>query len=217
MKPDREDGTMGFGAADDSFGQQSGQRDVDTSRLRDELFLETWELNLNVRVENILAKMGIRLIGDLVQKTEAEMRLTKNFGHCALRSVRESLADRGLSLGMGTIPRWEEEVARRRSVTKDQAHQPIADNVITFEARIAALEALVRRSGGPVTISCCTNIDQFRQVRWPTTLSCVPAIGDRIEGFEWSSNKVAAILRVCGITHAFDRNQQPYLSIELHL
>lgn len=91
--------------------------------------------------------------------------------------------------------------------------EPIAD-ATTLEARLAALEALMRRGAGPVPVSCRTNIDQFRGVRWPDSLMCVPQIGDRIEGR--SDNKVIASLRVCMITHCRDRNGKPYLSIELH-
>lgn len=90
------------------------------------------------------------------------------------------------------------------------------DFIMALDSRIAALEALARRGTEPVTVECRTNIDAFKGMRWPTTLGCVPVIGDRIDGFEWHSNKVVASLRVCGITHSLDRNGKPVLSIELH-
>jgi DNA-directed RNA polymerase subunit alpha len=40
------------------------------------------------------------LIGDLVQKTEAEILATKNFGRKSLNEIKEILTDMGLSLGM---------------------------------------------------------------------------------------------------------------------
>jgi DNA-directed RNA polymerase subunit alpha len=40
------------------------------------------------------------LIGDLVQKTEAEILATKNFGRKSLNEIKELLTDMGLSLGM---------------------------------------------------------------------------------------------------------------------
>ena len=43
---------------------------------------------------------GIKTIGDLVQKTEAEMLKTKNFGRKSLKEIKEILAEMGLSLGM---------------------------------------------------------------------------------------------------------------------
>jgi DNA-directed RNA polymerase subunit alpha len=58
------------------------------------------ELELSVRSFNCLQNAGIKYIGDLVQKTEAEMLKTKNFGRKSLKEIKELLADMGLSLGM---------------------------------------------------------------------------------------------------------------------
>lgn len=58
------------------------------------------ELELSVRSANCLQNANIRTIGDLVQKTEAEMLKTKNFGRKSLKEIKEILAEMGLSLGM---------------------------------------------------------------------------------------------------------------------
>jgi DNA-directed RNA polymerase subunit alpha len=58
------------------------------------------ELELSVRSANCLKHANIRLIGDLVQKTEAEILATKNFGRKSLNEIKELLSEMGLSLGM---------------------------------------------------------------------------------------------------------------------
>ena len=58
------------------------------------------ELELSVRSYNCLKNANIRSIGELVQKTEAEMLKTKNFGRKSLNEIKEILGGMGLSLGM---------------------------------------------------------------------------------------------------------------------
>jgi len=58
------------------------------------------ELELSVRSANCLKYANIKLIGDLVQKTEAEILDTKNFGRKSLNEIKEILAEMGLNLGM---------------------------------------------------------------------------------------------------------------------
>src|SRR5947199_5613881 len=58
------------------------------------------ELELSVRSYNCLKDANIQTIGQLVQKTEAEMLKTKNFGRKSLNEIKEILASMGLSLGM---------------------------------------------------------------------------------------------------------------------
>ncbi|MGQ9922179.1 MAG: DNA-directed RNA polymerase subunit alpha [Desulfobacca sp.] len=73
---------------------------VETSRLNENLFRPVNELELSVRAANCLKNANIRLIGELVQKTEAEMLKTKNFGRKSLNEIKEILSEMGLSLGM---------------------------------------------------------------------------------------------------------------------
>ena len=66
------------------------------------------ELELSVRSANCLKNDNIVYIGDLVQKTEAEMLRTPNFGRKSLNEIKEVLAQMGLHLGM-EIPNWPPE------------------------------------------------------------------------------------------------------------
>jgi DNA-directed RNA polymerase subunit alpha len=58
------------------------------------------ELELSVRSANCLQNAGIEHIWQLVEKSEAEMLKTKNFGRKSLNEIKEILAELGLSLGM---------------------------------------------------------------------------------------------------------------------
>ncbi len=58
------------------------------------------ELELSVRSANCLKNSNIRYIFELVEKTEAEMLKTKNFGRKSLNEIKEILQTMGLSLGM---------------------------------------------------------------------------------------------------------------------
>jgi DNA-directed RNA polymerase subunit alpha len=64
------------------------------------LFRSVDELELSVRSANCLKNADIRYIGELVQKSEAEMLKTKNFGRKSLNEIKEILAEMGLSLGI---------------------------------------------------------------------------------------------------------------------
>jgi DNA-directed RNA polymerase subunit alpha len=74
------------------------------------------ELELSVRSANCLKNDNIIYIGDLVQKTEADMLRTPNFGRKSLNEIKEVLAQMGLHLGM-EISNWPpeniEELAKR--------------------------------------------------------------------------------------------------------
>jgi DNA-directed RNA polymerase subunit alpha len=67
--------------------------------LNPNLFRSVDELELSVRSANCLQNANIRYIGELVQKTEAEMLKTKNFGRKSLNEIKELLTSMGLELG----------------------------------------------------------------------------------------------------------------------
>ncbi len=75
---------------------------VDTERqgLDEHLDRSVDELELSVRSYNCLKNANIQTIGELVQKSEAEMLRTKNFGRKSLNEIKEILTTMGLSLGM---------------------------------------------------------------------------------------------------------------------
>ena len=66
------------------------------------------ELELSVRSANCLKNDNIVYIGDLIQKSEAEMLRTPNFGRKSLNEIKEVLAGMGLHLGM-EVPDWPPE------------------------------------------------------------------------------------------------------------
>ena len=74
------------------------------------------ELELSVRSANCLKNDNVVYIGDLIQKTEAEMLRTPNFGRKSLNEIKEVLAGLGLHLGMD-VPDWPpdniEELAKK--------------------------------------------------------------------------------------------------------
>ena len=78
--------------------------------LNENLFRSVDELELSVRSANCLQNANIKSIGDLVQRTEAEMLKTKNFGRKSLKEIKEILAEMGLSLGM-KLENWPPKTA----------------------------------------------------------------------------------------------------------
>ena len=92
-----------------------------SAELNENLFRTVDELELSVRSANCLQNADLRYIGELVQKTEAEMLKTKNFGRKSLNEIKELLSEMGLSLGMrleNFPPR--EELERRRMMREKQ-------------------------------------------------------------------------------------------------
>ncbi len=82
--------------------------EADTNQLNRYLLKKVDELELSVRSANCLKNDNIIYIGDLVQKTEAEMLRTPNFGRKSLNEIKEVLSSMGLRLGMD-IPNWPPE------------------------------------------------------------------------------------------------------------
>ena len=68
------------------------------------------DLELSVRSANCLKNAGINTIGELVQKTEAEMLKTKNFGRKSLSEIKDILGEYSLTFGMNLdLDQWEEK------------------------------------------------------------------------------------------------------------
>jgi DNA-directed RNA polymerase subunit alpha len=93
---------------------QEDERNEEQERLLDSLMRSVDELELSVRSANCLENANIKLIGDLVQKTEAEMLKTKNFGRKSLKEIKDILAEMGLGLGM-KLDNWPPKDMKRRS------------------------------------------------------------------------------------------------------
>lgn len=80
---------------------RASRRNALAPRLQETLKTAIEEVNeLSVRSRNSLQKENIQTVGELVQKTEAEMLKIDNFGKKSLQEVTEYLAEQGLSLGL---------------------------------------------------------------------------------------------------------------------
>lgn len=85
----------------------------DRDRINENLYRSVDELELSVRSANCLKNAGIKLIGELVSRTEAEMLKTQNFGRKSLNEIKDVLADMGLTLGMNLEEFPDPETLRR--------------------------------------------------------------------------------------------------------
>lgn len=95
-------------------------------KLNENLFRPVSDLELSVRSANCLQNANIKLIGELVQKTDAEMLKTKNFGRKSLNEIKSILEEMGLSLGMkldnfpAAEPPSEDETKEETSEKEDE-------------------------------------------------------------------------------------------------
>jgi DNA-directed RNA polymerase subunit alpha len=78
----------------------SGDEPKSSESYNEALFKRVDELDLSVRSANCLQNAGIEFIWQLVERSEAEMLKTKNFGRKSLNEIKELLSELGLSLGM---------------------------------------------------------------------------------------------------------------------
>ncbi|MDH3865947.1 MAG: DNA-directed RNA polymerase subunit alpha [Desulfobulbaceae bacterium] len=80
--------------------------DIEETPQNENLYRTVEDLELSVRSANCLKNANITYIGELVQRTEAEMLKTKNFGRKSLNEIKQLLEEMDLSLGM-KIEDWE--------------------------------------------------------------------------------------------------------------
>lgn len=98
------------------------EMDEEQEQLNEHFLKSVDELELSVRSANCLKHADIKLIGELVQKTESEILGTKNFGRKSLNEIKEILAEMGLSLGMKLehFPANPEAKAEEKSTTPNE-------------------------------------------------------------------------------------------------
>lgn len=95
-----------------AFDEESVEPAIDDARedhrspVNENLYRSVEDLELSVRSANCLRNADIRHIGELVQKSEAEMLKTKNFGRKSLNEIKQLLSEMDLSLGM-KLDGWE--------------------------------------------------------------------------------------------------------------
>ncbi len=78
----------------------TGESDGAKAPINENLYRRVDELELSVRSANCLKNANIRLIGELVQRSEAEMLKTQNFGRKSLNEIKDILSEMGLTLGV---------------------------------------------------------------------------------------------------------------------
>lgn len=86
------------------FEESEKQVDQEREELRKKLNISVNEIELSVRAANCLNNANITTVGELAQKTEAEMLKYRNFGKKSLNEIKAKLVDLGLSLGMTFDP-----------------------------------------------------------------------------------------------------------------
>ena len=95
-----------------NFDEEQAEPEIEESPeseeppLNENLYRTVEDLELSVRSANCLKNANITYIGELVQRTEAEMLKTKNFGRKSLNEIKQLLEEMELSLGM-KIDEWE--------------------------------------------------------------------------------------------------------------
>lgn len=80
--------------------EEEERAEEERPKFNENLYRRVEELELSVRSANCLKNANIKFIGELCQKSEAEMLKTKNFGRKSLNEIKEILTSMGLSLGM---------------------------------------------------------------------------------------------------------------------
>lgn len=97
------------------------ETEEEREKINENLYRSVDELELSVRSANCLKNAGIKMIGELVSRSEAEMLKTQNFGRKSLNEIKDILADMGLTLGMKLDGFPDPEVMRRiRGERKDE-------------------------------------------------------------------------------------------------
>ncbi|GFO70609.1 DNA-directed RNA polymerase subunit alpha [Geomonas limicola] len=93
--------------------QEEAEPEEERERFNENLYRSVDELELSVRSANCLKNAGIKLIGELVSRSEAEMLKTQNLGRKSLNEIKDILVDMGLTLGMKLENFPDPEIMRR--------------------------------------------------------------------------------------------------------
>jgi len=92
---------------------EEAEPEEEREKFNENLYRSVDELELSVRSANCLKNAGIKLIGELVSRSEAEMLKTQNFGRNSLNEIKDILVDMGLTLGMKLENFPDPEIMRR--------------------------------------------------------------------------------------------------------
>ncbi len=101
------------------FEQAERQVDAQREELRRKLATSVNDIEMSVRAVNCLNNANITTVGDLVQRSEAELLKFRNFGKKSLNEIKQKLQELGLSLGMSfdpdLLPTPEERAAAEKA------------------------------------------------------------------------------------------------------
>ncbi|MDR1495229.1 MAG: DNA-directed RNA polymerase subunit alpha [Rickettsiales bacterium] len=98
---------LGLGSSGESGGaDQDGDGSITLDSMESHLSKKIDEMELSVRSYNCLIGEGIRYIGDLVKKNEADMLRLPNFGRKSLNELKENLKTLGLGFDMKIGDDW---------------------------------------------------------------------------------------------------------------
>jgi len=89
---------INFDEESESFAEAETEEEAE--KINENLYRTVEELELSVRSANCLKNAGIKLIGELVSRSESEMLKTQNFGRKSLNEIKDILGEMGLTLGM---------------------------------------------------------------------------------------------------------------------
>lgn len=89
---------INFDEESESFTEAEIEEEAE--KINENLYRTVEELELSVRSANCLKNAGIKLIGELVSRSESEMLKTQNFGRKSLNEIKDILGEMGLTLGM---------------------------------------------------------------------------------------------------------------------
>ena len=96
---------VNFGQLPEDVAEEEPEMTKEETALYEKLRLPISELELSVRSSNCLREAGIKIIADLVRKSEEEMLNFKNFGKKSLTEIQELLMGMGVTLGMQIDPK----------------------------------------------------------------------------------------------------------------
>lgn len=108
--------------------------------LFEKMVTDVEDLDLSVRAKNCLQNAGVDLIGELVQKTDAEMLKFRNFGKKSLEEIKKKLVQMGLDLGMDLSDNLLAHFRKRKQELDELAEQEAAAAAAEEAEKEAAAE-----------------------------------------------------------------------------
>ena len=109
------------------FEESEKQIDAEREALRKKLSMSVNEIELSVRAANCLNNANITTVGELAQRTEAQMLKYRNFGKKSLNEIKAKLAELSLQLGM----KFDDDMPAELLVVEEEKDQQPPETVTT--------------------------------------------------------------------------------------